>query len=288
MDETMDETREKKPAPRRNLLLTIAYDGSAFCGWQRQPGVRTVQGELEAALASVLGQPVAVQGVSRTDAGVHALGQCASFSGTFGIPTERLQKVLNDRLAGRGGGPGKIGRVGDVRILGVREVPQAFHARFSARGKRYCYRIRVSEAPDIFQRRYCYQLTEPLDVEAMREAAAYLVGTHDFRSFQAAGSQPRETTVRTIYELKVEPRPDDFPLPPSGPELLLTVSGDGFLYQMVRILTGTLVEVGLGRRRPADMRDILDARDRQRAGHTAPPQGLYLTKVFYEEEIAKG
>lgn len=272
----------------RNILLTIEYDGSGFSGWQRQPGARTVQGELEAALSRVLGKPVEINGTSRTDAGVHALGQQASFRGEFGIPTDRIQTAVNNLLAGRGGGIGKIGRVGDVRIVGVREVPMEFHARFDSRGKMYRYVIADSGRMDIFRRRYCYQVDRPLDVEAMQAAAAHMVGTHDFQCFQAAGSTPRKTTVRTIYSLDVKRQdgaPDDpacgAPLGMAG-DVVLEVAGDGFLYNMVRIITGTLVEVGLGRREPDSIAAVIEGRDRRLAGHTAPPEGLYLVKVFYE------
>lgn len=256
----------------RNILLTIEYDGSEFSGWQRQSGVRTVQGELENALCRVLGTPVAINGTSRTDAGVHALGQQASFRGTFGIPTERIQTAVNNLLAGRGGGIGKIGRVGDVRIVAVKEMPLTFHARFDAKGKLYRYIIANSGETDLFRRRYCYQVDRPLDVEAMKQAAAYVVGTHDFRCFQAAGSTPRKTTVRTVSSLEVKRQ---------GSDVVLEVAGDGFLYNMVRIMTGTLVEVGLGRRTPASMASVIEGGDRRLAGHTAPPEGLYLVKVFY-------
>lgn len=255
-------------------MLKIEYDGSGFSGWQRQRGVRTVQGELETALSYVTGEAVQIHGTSRTDAGVHALGQQASFRGEFGIPTERIMQAVNNRLSGKGGGPGKIGRVGDVRIISVREMPADFHARFSSLGKRYRYIIGNSGETDIFRRKYCYQVTELLDAGAMQEAADRIVGTHDFACFQASGSTPRQTTVRTIYSLTVNRKDGD---------LVIEVTGDGFLYNMVRIITGTLVEVGLGRRRPEDMSLILESRDRQQAGHTAPPEGLYLAEVFYEE-----
>lgn len=262
----------------RNFLLKIEYDGSGFSGWQRQPEARTVQGELEAALSQVMGKPVQIHGTSRTDAGVHALGQQASFSGEFGIPTERIAQAVNNRLAGKGGGIGKIGRVGDVRILSVCEMPTEFHARFSSLGKRYRYLIGNSPETDIFRRKYCYQVQEPLDDGAMQEAADLLVGTHDFACFQASGSTPRETTVRTIYSLTVNRR---------GRDIVLEVTGDGFLYNMVRIITGTLVEVGLGRRRPEEMTGILKSCDRQKAGHTAPPEGLYLAEVFFDEAAVR-
>lgn len=259
----------------RNFLLTIEYDGSRFYGWQRQPDVRTAQGELEAVLSHVMGTSVQVNGTSRTDAGVHALGQQASFSGEFGIPTDRIQMAVNNLLAGKGGGFGKLGRVGDMRITKVEEKPAEFHARFDSLGKRYRYIIGNGPDVDIFRRNYAYQITEALDVEAMQEAAQYIVGTHDFACFQAAGSNERETTVRTIYSLTVKRQ---------GNDVILEVTGDGFLYNMVRIITGTLTEVGLGKRKPEELAAVIESCDRRNAGHTAPAEGLYLVEVFYEEE----
>ena len=253
----------------RNFLLTIEYDGSGFYGWQRQPDVRTAQGELEAALTHVMGKPVQINGTSRTDAGVHALGQQASFHGEFGIPTDRIQAAVNNILAGKGGGFGKLGRVGDLRITAE------FHARFDSLGKRYRYIIGNGPEVDIFRRNYAYQLTEPLDEVKMQEAACFIMGTHDFACFQAAGSSERETTVRTIYSLTVKRQ---------GNDIILEVTGDGFLYNMVRIIAGTLVETGLGKRTPEEVRAAIESCDRRNAGHTAPAEGLYLVEVFYDEK----
>lgn len=257
----------------RNILLTIEYDGSDFSGWQRQPEALTVQGVVEEALSRAMGREVLINGTSRTDAGVHALGQRASFKGDFGIPTEKIMPVVNSLLAGRSGGIGKMGRVGAVRIVNVEEKDADFHARFDSKGKLYRYIVRNSEDVDIFQRKYSYQITDELDVDAMNKAAEYIVGTHDFACFQAAGSNERETTVRTIYSLNVKRQ---------GDNIVIEVSGDGFLYNMVRIITGTLVEVGLGRRKPKELEYIIESKDRQKAGHTAPPFGLYLVEVYYE------
>ena len=202
----------------RNILLTLEYDGTGFHGWQRQPAARTVQGELERVLSILCGCDIAVNGTSRTDAGVHALGQRASFSGDFTKPAERS---------------------GDT---------------------------------DIFRRNYCWQIDRCLDAEAMSKAAGHIAGTHDFACFQASGGQERETTVRTIYSLDVC-RNDE--------EIEISVTGDGFLYNMVRIITGTLVEVGKGRMAPEYIEEIISSKDRTKAGPTAPPQGLYLAEVYY-------
>ncbi len=250
----------------KNVLLKISYDGTNFCGWQRQPGQRTVCGELEAVLKSMTGLDIKLDGTSRTDAGVHALGQCASFKSDIRIPAENLAKAMNNALA-----KDRLEGIGEIRILEAREMPEDFHARYSSKGKRYLYRIRHGQEPDVFCRNYCYQLTGKLDTEAMSKAAGYVVGEHDFACFQSAGS-PKESTVRTIYDLSVSG--DD-------KEVLISVSGNGFLYNMVRIIVGTLVEVGLGKRSPDSLEGIIASCDRSKAGHTAPPQGLYLDEVFY-------
>lgn len=254
---------------RRNILLRIAYDGTNFCGWQRQPHQRSVQGSIEEALSTLCSMPIQIQGTSRTDAGVHALGQQANFFLASGIPTERIPLALNHLLAGA---KRAVGAVGDIRILSATEVPDSFHARFDARGKRYRYQIHNGGEPDLFQRNYCYYVEKELDLAAMQQAAALIVGTRDFKCFQAAGGQEQKTTVRTIHGIDLKRE---------GRKLILLVTGDGFLYNMVRILTGTLVEVGLGRREPAGIPEMLESLDRSRAGHTAPPQGLYLAEVFF-------
>lgn len=253
----------------RNILLTIEYDGSGFHGWQRQPEVRTVQGEIERVLSLVCGVPITINGTSRTDAGVHALGQRASFKGDFGIPTDRLVLAANNLLAG---GMNSQRGVGDVRIITAEEVAEDFHARFSSRGKMYRYIIRNRPNVDIFQRNYCYQVRQPLGMDAMERAASYIVGTHDFKCFQAAGGQQKGTTVRTIHSLNIRRESEN---------VIIEVSGDGFLYNMVRIIAGTLTEVGLAKKSPEDVRKIIESRDRQNAGHTAPAAGLYLVEVYY-------
>ena len=254
----------------RNLLLTIEYDGSEFSGWQRQPERRTVQGELEKVLSKVCGVPVQINGTSRTDAGVHALGQRASFRVESGIPTDKIKLAANNILAG---GKNLASQVGDVRILEIEEKEQDFHARFDSKGKKYRYVISNDDEQDIFRRKYCYQVNKPLNIEDMQKAATNIVGTHDFACFQSAGGQEKETTVRTIYSLDVFRNQKD---------VVIEVAGDGFLYNMVRIITGTLVEVGLGKRKPEDLIEIIESTDRKMAGHKAPAEGLYLVEVYYE------
>ncbi len=255
----------------KNILLTIAYDGAEFHGWQRQPDRRTVQGHLEAVLSRLFKTEILLNGTSRTDTGVHALGQQASFRADVNIPVEELARVINNALCGCEKGSFAIS---PVRIVAAEEKPPEFHARFDARGKTYVYKINNTEIIDIFQRNHVYHVAEPLDTDAMRQAAGLLTGTHDFKSFEASGSTPRESTVRTIYRMELL---QDENL------MELHVTGDGFLYNMVRILTGTLVDVGRGKFQPQQMTGIIAARDRQTAGHTAPPYGLYLAKVYYEE-----
>lgn len=250
-------------------MLTIKYDGSAFHGWQRQPESRTVQGTLEEALSKFCDQEIKIDGTSRTDAGVHAYGQRASFKGDFGIPTEKIKIAVNNYLSG---GMNQLNHVGDVEIIDAVEMPLDFHARFDSKGKTYRYVINNSKEPDIFRRNYCYFVPEDLDIEKMRTAADFIVGTHDFKSFEASGSQERETTIRTVKSLEINKLDED---------IIIEITGDGFLYNMVRIIVGTLVEVGLGKKKPEELKVIIERKDRTFAGHTAPAAGLYLKEIYY-------
>ncbi|MGI6721403.1 MAG: tRNA pseudouridine(38-40) synthase TruA [Anaerovoracaceae bacterium] len=248
----------------KNVLLTISYDGTPFHGWQRQPDAVTVQGEIERVLSVLCAMPVQVNGTSRTDAGVHALAQRASFCGDFAIPVENLQRAMNDMLPG------------SIRIVRAEEKPAGFHARFDCRGKKYIYQIVNSRVRSPFRRNYCYYVERELDIEKMRLAAGFIEGRHDFKCFQAAGGEEKETTVRTISGISLE----EVALA-EGRGIRIHVSGDGFLYNMVRIISGTLVDVGLGKIEPQQMKDIIESGDRTRAGHTAPARGLYLAEVYY-------
>jgi tRNA pseudouridine38-40 synthase len=243
----------------RTLKLVIEYDGFNYCGWQVQDEALTIQGTIEAALGTILGEPTRINGAGRTDAKVHALGQVASFRCHSDIPTTALQRALNSLLPR------------DVVIHEVCEVSADFHARFSALGKMYAYRMlnRPLRAP--LRLRYAWHIPQALDVLAMAQAGACLQGTHDFTSFQAAGSEVK-TTKRTMTELTVTHE---------GDEIVITCTANGFLRHMVRNIVGTLVEVGRGVRLPADVKRIMDGHNRRLAGATAPPQGLYLVQVLY-------
>lgn len=265
----------------KNVLITIEYDGSGFYGWQRQPEVRTVQGELEKVLSQVCDTPITINGTSRTDAGVHAYGQRANFKGNWKIPTDRIMLAANNLLAG---GQNNLSGIGDARIINIEEMPLDFHARFNAKGKTYIYKIRNCIDRDVFDRNYSYQLSKKLNVELMEKAAREIIGTHDFKCFQASGGKEMETTVRTIFNLQIY---EDI----IGEEenengyidriITIEITGDGFLYNMVRIITGTLVDIGLGKISWKGIPRILEKKDRQNAGHTAPPQGLYLSEIYY-------
>lgn len=255
----------------RNVLLTIAYDGTCFSGWQRQTSVRTVQGVLEEALSKVCRAEIKLNGTSRTDAGVHAIGQRASFTADFGIPVERLPRAVNHLLSA---GSTYRTKSSDVRILEAKEMESGFHARFDSKGKQYRYVILNTPEPDLFRRNYVYHIAEPLDIQKMQAAAALIEGTHDFACFQSSGGTPRETTIRTVYQLKVTCKERD--------EIWIEIAGDGFLYNMVRIIAGTLVDVGLGRKGLTEIPLMLETGRRSMAGHTAPAEGLCLVQVFYD------
>jgi tRNA pseudouridine38-40 synthase len=246
----------------RNIKLTIEYDGTNYCGWQVQDNGPTIQGSLEKALLSVTGESITVHGSGRTDAGVHARGQVANFTTCSSIPGEKFAYALNNKLPA------------DIVIKHSCEVPQDFHARFSAKGKKYSYLIYNSKFPSALLRNYAYHVNycERLDIGRIEKAAEAFIGTYDFYGFMAAGSKVKDT-VRTIYELSVE----------KEKELLrFNFKGNGFLYNMVRIITGTLIYAGIGKINPDEMKDIIASRDRERAGITAPPNGLYLEEVYYD------
>ena len=249
----------------RTIKLLLSYDGTDFSGFQRQANARSVQQELESALEPIEGRHVTVAGAGRTDAGVHALGQVASFKLSNAIPAADLVQAMNARLPE------------DVRVLAADEVDAGFHARFSARGKAYRYRISNTAVISPFERRFALHLSRSLDLAAMRDAAQRLVGGHDFSCFQAKTEKARGS-VRTVTRSEWS----EEPLPDGGRLLVYDIAGSGFLKYMVRNIVGTLVEVGDGRRTPASIGKLLASKNRAAAGPTAPPQGLYLVRVDYD------
>ena len=245
----------------RTLKITLAYDGTRFVGWQRQAGGDSIQGLLEDALAAFEGHAVSVQGAGRTDAGVHALGQVASVQLTTGHDTAILLRGVNVRLPP------------EVRVLAIEEAPPGFHARFSARSKTYRYQIRHAPVVSPFEQAYVWHVPQRLDVDAMRTAAAAVVGRHDFAAFKSVGTDPA-TTVRTMTRSAL--------VGDAAGLLTYEIAGDGFLRHMVRAIVGTLVEVGRGWRDVPAMAALLGGGRRADAGATAPPHGLFLVGVDYD------
>lgn len=241
--------------------MTISYDGTAFSGYQVQPNKRTVQSVIEDVLAKIhKGKDVRIFASGRTDAGVHAKGQVIHFDSDLAITEERWGTALNSMLPN------------DISVLSVKKVNDQFHARFNAKGKEYRYQLSLSRQRDPFLRNYVYHYPYALDIEAMNEGSKYLIGTFDFTSFCSAKTEVADK-IRTIQEIDISQE---------GDLLTLRFRGNGFLYNMVRILVGTLLEVGSGERKPEDLAAIIARKDRSAAGKTAPPQGLFLWEVVYE------
>ena len=276
-----------------SFKITLAYDGAEFSGWQAQPGRRTVQGELERAWLEITGEAVRLNAAGRTDAGVHAAGQVVSVESATNIPPESLVHALNSKLPE------------DAAVQLVERVADGFHATHDAKFKRYRYTIYNDPRRPVFARKYAWNIPTPLDVAAMQAGGAHMVGTHDFACFQSVGSE-RESTVRTIFAVELAATPAAFLAPGSargsvcsslGPSLLgrrddprakpgarvvtIDVEGDGFLYNMVRTIAGTLVEVGRGKRPPEWVAEVIAAKDRCAAGQTAPALGLCMQWVAY-------
>ena len=244
----------------RNIRLDLCYDGTRYRGWQRQPGVEnTIQGKLETALSRILGEPIEVYGSGRTDAGVHALHQVASFRCESTMPAEQMLAALRHYLPD------------DIGVLGLKQAGDRFHARYNALRKTYRYRIWNSPEPCVFERRYVTVEEEPLDVAAMEKAAACFLGQHDFSSFVNHKSRDK-SGVRHIFFLDVTKH---------GNYIDLTVCGSGFMRNMVRILAGTLMEVGMGKRDPDSIPQLFEEGVRAQAGFLAPAQGLSLLEVEY-------
>ena len=244
---------------KKRVRITVAYDGTNYHGWQLQDNGITVEAELNRCLTELLGEEIKVIGASRTDSGVHALGNVAVFDTVNRMPAKKISYALNQRLPE------------DIRIQKSAEVPSDWHPRHCESRKTYEYRIYRGEFPMPVKRLYSHYIYTPLDVGRMREAAAYLEGEHDFKSFCQTGAQV-ESTVRTIYSLWVEEQDS---------ELVIRVCGNGFLYNMVRIIAGTLIEAGQGKREPESVPEILGALNRGAAGPTAPARGLTLVKYEF-------
>jgi tRNA pseudouridine38-40 synthase len=243
----------------RNIRLDICYDGTRYRGWQRLANTdQTIQGKLETALSRILGENIEISGSGRTDAGVHAKGQVANFHTQSGMSCPEMLAQLRKYLPE------------DIGILGVKDCADRFHARLNAKEKTYCYRIWNSESPCVFDRRYVYQLPEKLDLEAMEKAADHLLGEHDFSAF-CGNPKMKKSTVRFIRSIELRR---------CGEELRIYYTGNGFLQNMVRILTGTLIEVGRGERSAESIPELFGLK-RSEAGFLAPAQGLCLEEVFY-------
>ncbi|WP_106495470.1 tRNA pseudouridine(38-40) synthase TruA [Lentibacillus sp. Marseille-P4043] len=243
------------------IKCVISYDGSNFSGFQIQPKKRTVHGELEKALQKMhKGEHIRIQASGRTDTGVHAKGQTIHFETPFIIPEVNWKRALNTLLPG------------DLYVNDVEKVPTAFHARYDVIEKEYRYYVWNEKETDVFKRNYAYQFPYPLDIKVMQEACSYLEGEHDFTTFSSAKATTKGSKVRTLYQLSCEKH---------GSEIEFIFRGSGFLYNMVRITVGVLLDIGQGRRSASDIPFLIEQRDRQLVGETIPPQGLYLWRVRY-------
>ena len=244
----------------KNIRLTIEYDGKDFNGWQKQPNKLNIQGKIERAIEEITGEKVDLIASGRTDAGVHALAQMANFKTNSNLPVEKYPIALNTKLKK------------SIRIQKAEEVEEDFHSRYHCKQKTYRYVINNSEQGSSIYRNLEYFVPNKLNVEKMQEAVKYFEGEHDFKAFKASGTSSK-SSVRTIYKTKVEKQ---------GDRIVIELTGNGFLYNMVRIIAGTLVEVGLGKIEPNGIPKIIEKGERARAGKTLPPQGLYLVKVEYQ------
>ena len=244
----------------RNIKLVIEYDGKEFNGWQKQPNKLNIQGTIEKAIETITKEKVEVIASGRTDAGVHALGQVANFKTNSNIPIDKFAIAINSNLKK------------SIIIKSAEEVDERFHSRLSCKKKTYRYIINNSKYGTAIYRNLETCIKEKLDIEKMKEAIKYFEGEHDFKAFKASGTSSK-SSVRTIYKAEVIEKEND--------RIYIELTGNGFLYNMVRIIVGTLVEVGIGKIKPEDIKKIIESKDRKNAGKTLPPQGLYLLKVDY-------
>lgn len=244
----------------RNIKLTIEYDGKDFNGWQKQPNKLNIQGEIERAIYNITKEEVDLIGSGRTDAGVHALGQVANFKTNSQISIEKLPLAINSQLKN------------SIVIKEAEEVNERFHSRYNAKHKTYRYIINNSKCGTAIYRNLEYSYPFKLDVEKMKQASKYFEGEHDFKAFKSSGTSSKNS-VRTIYKAIVKQE---------GEKIIIELTGNGFLYNMVRIISGTLLDVGLGKIRAEEIPEIIESKDRQRAGKTLPAHGLYLVEVKYD------
>lgn len=244
----------------RNFKVTLQYEGTRYQGWQKQESTdNTIQGKLEALLSRMAGSKVEIQGSGRTDAGVHAAGQVANFHLDTDQSPSQIMDYMNFYLPE------------DIAVISIEEVPERFHSRLNAKGKTYLYRVINSPVPHVFDRKYAWTVEEKLDVDAMRKAAAFLEGTHDYKAFTSL-RKSKKSTVRTVERILIEEVED---------EIRFTFNGDGFLYHMVRIMMGTLIEVGLHKKKPEEITGIFEKGLRENAGELVPAKGLTLLEVRY-------
>ena len=245
----------------RNIKLTIEYDGKDFNGWQKQPGKPNIQGSIEYAIEQITGEKIELFASGRTDAGVHAYGQVANFKTNSNLPIEKFPIAINTKLKR------------SIRILNAEEVQESFHSRLTCKRKTYRYVINNSPIASAIYRNLETHIPQKLNVDKMKKAIKYFEGEHDFKAFKASGTSSK-SSVRTIYNATVKEMPNN--------RIYIELTGNGFLYNMVRIISGTLVEVGIGKLQPEDIQNIIESKKRENAGKTLPPQGLYLVSVEYE------
>lgn len=244
----------------KNIKLTIEYDGKDFNGWQKQPNKLNIQGEIERAISEITGEEIELIASGRTDAGVHAIAQVANFKTNSNFPAEKYPIALNSKLKK------------SIRIQKAEEVEERFHSRYNCKKKTYRYIINNSEYGSSIYRNLEYFIPQKLNIEAMKKAIKYFEGEHDFKGFKASGTSSK-SSVRIIYNAQIKQ---------DGKRIIIELTGNGFLYNMVRIISGTLVDVGLEKIKPEEIPNIIELKDRTKAGKTLPPHALYLVKVEYE------
>lgn len=243
----------------RNIKLIIEYDGKGFGGWQKQPNKLNIQGEIELAIEQITGEKVNLIASGRTDAGVHSLGQTANFKTNSNISIDKIPNAINSKLKK------------SIRIKSAEEVDERFHSRYNCKAKKYRYIINNSKTGSAIYRALEYNITNEINIEKMKLASKYLEGEHDFSSFKASGTS-NKNSIRIIYKIDIIKKDE---------RIIMEYVGNGFLYNMVRILSGTLIDVGIGKIEPEEVKKILKSKDRKMAGRTLPPQGLYLVAVYY-------